>query len=150
MYLTTLFVVALFALTQFSKPILYNMALVAYQVLLIRIFGAPAQWLAAHTGFNTYDAFFWAKFVYTLIMAGTMAIALWFYAQNKREFRLCLILAGSALGSVVVANIASKVLRSHWLETFSRDMLEVLTSPFPVLFLIPVVILYRNTSQSPK
>jgi hypothetical protein len=150
MFLTTVFVVVLFILTQFSGPIVYNLALAAYQVLLVRLFGAPAQWLAAHTGFNTYDAFFWAKLVYTLLIAAAMVAALWFYSRNKQEFLLSLWLIGGALGAVVLANIASKVLKSYWLQTFSRDMLEVLTSPFPVLFLIPVLILYRSTAQGPK
>jgi len=145
-WLAAAFVVVLFAITQFSQPIIYNLALGAYQVLLIKVFGRPAQWLAKATGFNAYDAFFWAKIVYTVLMGAVMVTALWIYAHSFREFRLCLVLLGAGLGVSIVANVASKVLNSYWLQTFSRDMLEVLTSPFPVLFLIPVLILYRNSS----
>jgi hypothetical protein len=141
-------VVALFAIMQFSRPIVYQLALAAYQVLLLKVIGRQAQWLHAATGFNTYDAFFWAKIVYTVLIGIFMVGALWFYSRSKSEFKLSMVLVGSGLGVSILSNVASKVLNSYWLATFSRDMLEVLTSPFPVLFLIPVLILYRNTTNS--
>lgn len=140
-------VTGLFGLVQFSRPIVYDLALFCYQVLLIKLFGRPAQWLAKATGFNAYDAFFWAKIIYTLLMAGLMVAALWLYSRSRSERKLVFSLLGGAAGVVLLANIGSKITGSHWLQTFSRDTLEMLTSPFPVLFLIPVLILYRNTEN---
>jgi hypothetical protein len=146
---TASLVLVLFGLTQFSRSIVYALALACYQVLLNKAFGRPAQALAAATGFNAYDAFFWAKIIYTGIMAVVMIAALRTYSYSKAEFKVSMALLGAACGMAVLTNVASKVFHSGWLQTFSRDILEVLTSPFPVLFLIPVLILYRNTQASP-
>jgi len=146
---TGFWVGVLFLLTQFSASVVFRLSYGAYKLLFISAIGIPAKWVAQATGFNTYTGFFWGKVFYTLLILGSMAAALYSYARNKREFQLCMGLVGIALACVVVSNVASKVLHSFWLQTFSRDMLEVLTSPFPVLFLIPVVILYRNTTQRP-
>lgn len=144
---TALAVTGLFGLVQFSRPIVYNLALFCYQVLLIKLFGRPAQWLAKATGFNAYDAFFWAKILYTVLIAALMIAAVGLYGRSRRERKLAFTLLGAATGVVVLANIGSKITGSRWLQTFSRDTLEMLTSPFPVLFLIPVLILYRNTQN---
>ena len=148
-WLAWLLLAVLFLLTQFAREINQSLAEVWYRALFFRPLGAPLEWLERHTGFQAYHARFLAKFTYTVLIAAGMVATLWFFTRDKGEKKVAFYLLAAGAAGTVVLNVMGKVLGVAWLQTFSRDTLEVLTSPFPVLFLLPVLILYRNTRQGP-
>jgi hypothetical protein len=90
---------------------------------------------------------FWTKIVYSVAVCMFIALCLWLASRTRGELRVVTLLFGAALASVPVMNILAKLTHFTWLETFSRDTLEFVVSPLPVLFLIPVLVLYRKTAK---
>lgn len=137
---------ALFAIVQFAKELWLWLAYRAYYALFWRPIGAPLEYLEKRIGWQVYHGEFWGKVLYSALVLVVMVASIWFFGRNRAERKLCYSLLTLAWGVTIAANVGSKLLQSHWLQTFSRDTLEVLTSPFPVIFMLPMLVLYRKTA----
>jgi hypothetical protein len=139
--------VMLFFYFQFSDSISDSLYAFFYQILIRKGPADFAKKLQDLSGYKVYHPMFWSKIVYSAGLIVLMVSALLAYTRTGRERVLSFGLIGIALILTLLVNAIGKVASNQWLETFSRDTFEFILSPLTVIFILPVLLLYRASRR---
>ena len=134
---------AVFVFFQFSRELSRAFYTLFYHILTYKPIGRVVYSVQLAIGYQVYSPAFWAKIVYSGLLMGLVGVCLWLFARNRGEARFMVGMVAAALAGAVVLNLLGKLTGSSWVETLSRDSFEFILSPLPVVFLLPVLQLYR-------
>ena len=134
---------AVFVFFQFSREFSRVFYTLFYHILSYKPIGRVVYSVQLAIGYQVYSPAFWSKILYSVLLMGMVGFCLWLFARNHGEARFMIGMVALALGGSILLNMLGKLSGSVWVETLSRDSFEFILSPLPVVFLLPVLQLYR-------
>ena len=132
-----------FMLFQFSRELSKLFFTLFYHILSYKPIGRVVYSVQLAIGYRVYHPAFWAKIAYSSLLMALTAFCLWLFARNRREARFMIGMVVLALGANILLNVLAKLIGNEWMQTISRDGFEFILSPLPIVFLLPVLQLYR-------